>query len=73
MHAEHLIIAASRRRQALRCFNRQSLHLLLTRRWSQMEAPPQSLHLLLWRLCSQIEAPPQFLHGLLCRLCSQTL
>ena len=49
----------------------QSLHLLLTRRWAQMEAPPQSTHLLLTRLCSQMEAPPQSLHWLLCRLCSQ--
>ena len=40
----------------------QSLHLLLTRRWAQMEAPPQSTHLLLTRLCSQMEAPPQSLH-----------
>ena len=49
----------------------QSLHLLLTRRWAQMEAPPQSLHWLLCRLCSQMEAPPQSLHLLLRRLCSQ--
>ena len=40
----------------------QSLHALLTRRWAQMEAPPQSTHLLLTRLCSQMEAPPQSLH-----------
>jgi hypothetical protein len=35
-----------------------SLHVLLTRRWAQMEAPPQSTHLLLSRLCSKMEAPP---------------
>jgi hypothetical protein len=49
----------------------QSLHALLTRRWAQMEAPPESLHSLLRRLCSQMEVPPQSLHSLLCRLCSQ--
>jgi hypothetical protein len=49
----------------------QSLHWLLTRRWAQMEAPPQSTHLLLRRLCSQMEAPPQSLHVLLSRLRSQ--
>ena len=49
----------------------QSTHLLLTRRWAQMQAPPQSTHLLLTRLCSQIEAPPLSTHSLLCRLCSQ--
>ena len=49
----------------------QSLHALLTRRWAQMEAPPQSTHTLLTRLCSQMEAPPQSLHLLLTRLCSQ--
>jgi hypothetical protein len=49
----------------------QSLHLLLTRRWAQMEAPPQSTQMLLTRLCSQMEAPPQSLHVVLCRLCSQ--
>ena len=48
----------------------QSLHELLTRRWAQMEAPPQCTHLLLTRLCSQME-PPQSLHLLLNRLCSQ--
>ena len=47
----------------------QSLHALLTRRWAQMEAPPQSTHLLLTRLCSQMEAPPQSLHLALSRLC----
>ncbi len=34
----------------------QSLHLLLTWRCTQMEAPPQSLQMLLNRLCSQMEA-----------------
>ena len=33
----------------------QSLHLLLTRRWAQMEAPPQSTQMLRTRLCSQME------------------
>ena len=37
----------------------QSMHLLLTRLWAQMEAPPQSRQMLLTRLCSQMEAPPQ--------------
>ena len=37
----------------------QSLQALLTRRWAQMEVPPQFLQTLLTRLCSQIEAPPQ--------------
>ena len=49
----------------------QSLHLLLTRRWAQMEAPPQSTQMLRTRVCSQMEAPPQSLHLLLSRLCSQ--
>ena len=49
----------------------QSLHALLTRRWAQMEAPPQSTQMLLTRLCSQMEAPPQSLHWALRRLCSQ--
>ena len=46
---------------------KQSLHLLLTRRWAQMEFPPQSTQMLLTRLCSQMEAPPQSLQTLLCR------
>ena len=37
----------------------QPLHLLLIRRWAQMEALPQSMHMLLTRLCPQVEAPPQ--------------
>ena len=49
----------------------QSLHWPLTRRWAQMEAPPQFLHLLLTRLCSQMEVPPQSLHWPLTRLCWQ--
>jgi hypothetical protein len=63
-HSCELAAASSLRRL-------QSLHVLLTRRWAQMEAPPQSLHLLRTRLCSQIEAPPQSLHVLLTRLCPQ--
>ena len=42
----------------------QSLHWLLTRRWAQIEAPPQFLHWLLWRLCGQMLAPPQSLQRL---------
>ena len=49
----------------------QSLHLLLTRRWAQMEAPPQSTQMLLTRLCSQMEAPPQSTQMLRTRLCLQ--
>ena len=37
----------------------QSSHLLLIRRWAQMEALPQSMQMLLTWLCSQMEAPPQ--------------
>ena len=37
----------------------QSLHVLLTRLCSQMEAPPQSLHTALRFLCSQMLLPPQ--------------
>ena len=36
-------------------YSPQSLHVLLTRLCSQMEAPPQSLQTLLRRLCSQME------------------
>ena len=39
----------------------QSLHLLLIRRWAQMEALPQSMQMLLTWLCSQMEAPPQYM------------
>ena len=54
MNAEHPITAASRRRQAAwlaaagsASRRMQSLHVLLTRWWAQMEAPPQSLQMLL--------------------------
>ena len=51
----------------------QSLQAVLSRRWAQMEAPPQSLHLLLRRLCEQMPVPPQSLQVLRMRLCWQML
>ena len=48
----------------------QSLHWLLTRRWPQIEAPPQFLHWLLWRLCWQMLAPPQSLQRLRSQGCT---
>ena len=51
----------------------QSLQALLSRQWTQLEAPPQSLQALLMRLCWQMLVPPQSLQLLLWRLCWQML